>query len=193
MPKSKTNTYCLIAECKKIAAFNKPGLSPIRCSNHAEPDMINVLYKHCCIPNCVRTATHNICGAKKLYCGKHSTPNMAYLHYKFCEQTDCYKTATFAFPNISYPTHCKIHADIKMVNVSLIKRGIIKTKETCVAIDCSERAVYCNKHEYYPQHCGMHKQTYEMPLIIWPCIKCKKNSLIPIKAQYCANCFTNNN
>ena len=66
---------CDYSNCKKYAYFARVNTNqPIRCSNHADADMIRVIGLKCLEPDCNRIPTYG--HTKRIYCGEHKEDSM---------------------------------------------------------------------------------------------------------------------
>ena len=82
-----------IEGCWKHASFNKPGaLTAIRCGDHKESGMVDVVSKKCQFEGCGKQLLFNKPGAlTAIRCGGHKKPGMINVRVKTCQVEGCWK------------------------------------------------------------------------------------------------------
>jgi len=153
--------------CGITAVFNMKGKkNGIKCSQHKEPEMINVRNKCCTYKDCTTLAIFGFENDKVLFCAKHKDPTMTYLHKKKCNYENCSKKPCYGIEDKN-PIFCKEHKTENMVDVSHKK---------CKYENCKTRPSYGLKDGPL-LFCAKHKTDEMKELVNKRCEKdkCDKN------------------
>ncbi|CAN0408113.1 unnamed protein product, partial [Ectocarpus sp. 12 AP-2014] len=89
--------FCQEDGCTRRRRFGKAGTKKAElCSQHAEPDMVNVVTKPCGHPGCTKKPSYGKSGTKKAeFCSQHAELDMINVVQKTCGHLGCTKRASF--------------------------------------------------------------------------------------------------
>lgn len=156
-------------KCPKTACFNLPGQTLcIRCGEHREPGMINVIQKNCEHEGCLKQPCYNLPNEHfGKFCASHKTPEMINVRERPCEHEGCHKKPFYNLPSETKGKFCASHKTDEMVNVLSGK---------CEHDGCFKRSNFNFEGQKLPRFCATHKE----------------DGMIDIKTRRCEyeNCMT---
>lgn len=136
--------------CPKQSAFNFPGKTPgIRCVDHKEIGMVNVIQKNCEHAGCTKQPCYNLPTEYfgKL-CATHKTNDMVNVRERRCEHDGCIKKPFYNLPSETKGRFCTKHKGEGMIDV---------LSDLCKNDECNKRATF-NHPGKKPKFCGTHKE-----------------------------------
>jgi len=136
--------------CPKTSSFNFPGQTPaIRCVEHKEPGMINVVQKNCEYEGCTKQPCYNLPTEHfGKFCATHKNKDMVNVRERRCEDDECIKKPFYNLPSETKGRFCKEHKGEGMVDV---------LSNSCSHDDCNKRATFNHPGEE-AKFCGTHKE-----------------------------------
>jgi hypothetical protein len=170
----------------------------VRCAEHKEPGMINVIQKNCEYQGCLKQPCYNLPNEHfGKFCATHKTPDMVNVRERRCEFDGCMKKPFYNNPSETRGVLCASHKKEGMVNVLCNK---------CEYEECFKRANF-NFLGKEAKFCASHKEDgmidvktrrceYEncmtVPIFNFPgqkrgrfCSKHKKDGMEDVKNQRC--------
>ncbi len=147
----KTCIKCQNEGCTKQPSFNSINESIAKfCSEHKEPNMVNVTHKKCKHEDCTKRPSYNDINENiPIYCKEHKKPNMVNVTHKKCQHEGC--TIQPSFNSIGKKTaiYCSEHKKPDMVNV---------THKKCQSEGCTKQPSFNSINENIPIYCSEHKE-----------------------------------
>ncbi|BAT22646.1 hypothetical protein [Yellowstone lake phycodnavirus 3] len=136
--------------CTKTSSFNFPGqTNAIRCVEHKEPGMINVVQKNCEHAECMKQPCYNLPTEHfGKFCASHKTPDMVNVRERRCEFDGCIKKPFYNLHNETRGRFCKEHKEDGMIDV---------LSDSCRSEDCNKRATF-NHSGQGAVFCATHKE-----------------------------------
>ena len=107
----RTYGGCKVAGCRKAAMFGTPSAKAVRCGDHREDGMENVVSPRC---KCGVQASFGPPGKKKVHCAEHREDGDVGPKQQQCQHRGCAIRPTFG---ILSRTHCKTHSTPEMRGV----------------------------------------------------------------------------
>lgn len=137
-------------KCPKTASFNFVGQTPgIRCADHREPGMINVMQKNCEHEGCLKQPCYNLPNEHfGKFCATHKTPEMVNVRERPCEHEGCLKKPFFNVLSETKGRFCASHKTDDMVNV---------LEDKCEHDGCLKRVCF-NWEGEKGRFCATHKE-----------------------------------
>jgi len=142
------NRQCEI--CTKQSVFNFPGKTlGIRCVEHKETGMVNVVQKNCEHEGCTKQPCYNLPTEHfGKFCATHKTKGMVNVRERRCEYDGCIKKPFYNLPSETKGRFCKEHRENGMIDV---------LSDLCKHDECNKRATF-NHTGQKPKFCGIHKE-----------------------------------
>jgi len=136
--------------CPKTSSFNFSGrTSAIRCVEHKEPGMINVIQKICEHEGCTKQPCYNLPTEHfGKFCATHKTKDMVNVRERRCEHDGCIKKPFYNLPSETKGRFCKNHKGEDMIDV---------LSDSCRNEECNKRATF-NHPGKEAKFCGLHKE-----------------------------------
>jgi EsV-1-7 cysteine-rich motif len=136
--------------CQKTSSFNFPGKTPgIRCVDHKELGMVNVVQKNCEHEGCTKQPCYNLPTEHfGKFCATHKTKDMVNVRERRCEYDGCIKKPFYNLPSETKGRFCKEHKGEGMVDV---------LSNSCIHEECNKRATF-NHPGKEAKFCGTHKE-----------------------------------
>jgi len=135
--------------CGKQPVFNFPGVKPgIRCSDHKDSGMVNVMSLKCSHENCKIQPCYNF--PKELFgivCATHKKDGMINIREHSCETKNCLKKPFYNFASETRGRFCKEHALDGMIDI---------LNDSCSNDECNKRATF-NHPGQKAKFCATHK------------------------------------
>lgn len=155
-------------KCPKTSCFNFPGQTPgIRCGEHKEIGMINVIQKNCDHDGCLKQPCYNLPNEHfGKFCASHKTPDMVNVRERPCEHEGCLKKPFYNSPSETRGRFCKDHKEDGMIDV---------LSDSCRHEECNKRSTF-NHPGQRAKFCSIHKE----------------NGMIDVKTRRCEyeDCMT---
>lgn len=165
--------------CGKQPAFNFPGVKPgIRCSDHKDSGMVNVMSLKCSHENCKIQPCYNF--PKELFgivCATHKKDGMINIRERSCETKDCLKKPFYNFSSETKGRFCKEHALDEMIDV---------LSHSCAIEECNKRATF-NHQGQKAKFCATHKSDEMIDVKSKRC-KTPMCDVITGTREYCSRC-----
>jgi len=169
--------------CPKTSSFNFPGqTSGIRCVEHKEPGMINVMQKNCEHEGCVKQPCYNLPTEHfGKFCATHKKDDMVNVRERRCEYEECTKKPFYNLSSETKGRFCKEHKTDGMIDI---------LSDSCRHEDCNKRATF-NHPGQKAKFCSTHK---EDGMIDVKTIRCEYDQcmIVPVfniagnkKGRYC--------
>ena len=136
--------------CDKQPCFNLPGNTEgIRCVEHKEEGMINVIQKKCDHEGCTKQPCYNLPTEHfGKFCATHKTNDMVNVRERRCEHDECIKKPFYNLPSETKGRFCKEHKEDGMIDV---------LSESCQYEECNKRATF-NHTGQKAKFCATHKE-----------------------------------
>ena len=136
--------------CPKTSSFNFPGQTPgVRCVEHKEPGMINVVQKNCEHEGCTKQPCYNLPTEHfGKFCATHKTSDMVNVRERRCEHDECLKKPFYNLPSETRGRFCKEHKEDGMIDV---------LSNSCRHEECIKRATF-NHSGQKAEFCSTHKE-----------------------------------
>lgn len=140
----------LCEECHKQSSFNFPGLTNgIRCADHKDPEMINVIQKNCEHEGCLKQPCYNLPNEHfGKFCASHKISEMINVRERRCEFNGCMKKPFYNSPYETKGRFCNEHKEDGMIDV---------LSNSCHYKDCNKRATFNNPGQK-AKFCVSHKE-----------------------------------
>jgi hypothetical protein len=120
------------------------------CSEHKEPEMVDVKSKTCKADGCRKQPVFNLEGETiAIYCSEHKEPEMVDVKHKTCKADGCRKHPTFNFEGETIAMYCIEHKEPEMVDVK---------NKTCKVDGCRKRPTFNLEGETIAMYCSEHKE-----------------------------------
>jgi hypothetical protein len=183
--KKGNHKKCIYENCIKQPTYNLPTeIAGIYCSEHKNPDMIDVVHKKCYELNCNKIPNFNLPKETTgLYCLDHKNEYMIDVVSKKCFEENCMKRANFNLPTESRGLYCVEHKNENMININTKK---------CFEELCMKRPNFNLPTESIGLYCAEHKKKNMINVIDKRCFEelCMKrpNFNLPTESigLYCA-------
>ena len=136
--------------CPKTSSFNFKGQTPgVRCVEHKEPGMINVMQKNCEYEGCTKQPCYNLPTEHfGKFCVTHKTCDMVNVRERRCEYEECTKKPFYNLSSETKGRFCKEHKEDGMIDV---------LSDSCSREDCNKRATF-NTIGKKAKFCSTHKE-----------------------------------
>jgi len=192
----------------KWASFAKTGEKPVRCKDHKDDDMVDVVHNLCTHPECnggkngqPKHAAFAKPGEKKaVRCALHREDDMVDVVSKLCTHPGCNggkngqpTIASFAKPGEKKPVRCALHKDEDMVDV-------VSKRNLCTHPGCNGGkngqptvATFAKPGEKKAVRCAVHKDDDMVDVVNKTCVSEWCTYLIANDKYdgYCTHCFKN--
>ena len=136
--------------CPKQPVFNFSGETlGIRCVEHKELEMVNVVQKNCEHAGCTKQPCYNLPTEHfGKFCATHKTNDMVNVRERRCEHDGCIKKPFYNLPSETKGRFCKNHKGEDMIDV---------LSDSCRNEECNKRATF-NHPGKEAKFCGLHKE-----------------------------------
>ena len=165
--------------CAKQPTFSFPGVKPgIRCSDHKDSGMVNVMSLKCSRENCDIQPCYNF--PSELFgivCATHKKDGMINLRERSCETKCCLKKPFYNFSTETKGRFCREHALDGMIDV---------LSHSCANEECNKRATF-NHPGQKAKFCATHKSEEMIDVKSKRC-KTSMCDVITGTKEYCSRC-----
>lgn len=127
-------------QCNKVPIYNFPQYSyPVCCSDHTEPNMIDVRHMICEMLDCNTQATYGYLGNVVQRCATHKLVGMLRQPRRRCQDQNCCEYACYGY-DTTYPLYCELHK--KFDNINLVEQKC-KSCELTYILNLDGLCMYC--------------------------------------------------